>query len=256
MKNKILGIASAILLLTLNQLSLANTCAPGPCCPPADPCCYNPCCPSNWYVAASGSVAWHNNLKFQNSFIDEDAGGVSVTGKFKRHFKVGGGAAGSIGYIFNICNCWDLRLEGEVLWRRNSLKNIHFTEIENGVTLDSTTRSASGHTQDIALMANLLADFPLFCDLGLYIGGGIGVSFNQLTLSSIQGRSISATKNNDELFAWQGMGGLYYNICPNIALTVGYRAFATQKVTTSNLNLKSTNIPLTQSIDIGLRFRF
>lgn len=253
MKNKILGIASAILLFTANQLSLANTCAPGPCCPPADPCCYNPCCPSNWYVAASGSVAWHTNHKFNTSGLDDE--GIPFTLDTSRKYKVGGGAAASVGYIFNICNCWDLRLEGEVVWRRNSLKNINSNFTSAGVTLAETV-AASGHTQDIAIMANLIGDFPLFCDLGLYLGGGIGVSFNQLVLTSENGDPISPSKQNDELFAWQVMGGFSYKICPNIDFTIGYRLFATQKVETPGAHIKSKDIPLTQSLDLGLRFRF
>lgn len=226
MKNKLLAFTYAMIIVASNQLAVANCCSPSY-------CSTDPCCPSNWYIAASGSVAWHNDHKFT---IPD----LSAT----RDYKVGGGAAASIGYIFDICNQWDLRLEGEVLWRRNSLKNQTFFGAGT-----SRIVPASGHTQDIALMANLIADIPLFCDIDFYIGGGLGISFNQLTLSP-----ANSTKKSSQLFAWQGMTGLSYNICQSIALTAGYRIFGTEKVSTPG-GTKSSNVPFTQSIDIGLRFR-
>lgn len=237
MRNKLLPFIFATITLASQQLSLAN-CAPN---------CYStdPCCPSNWYVAASGSVAWHNDHKFTStSGIEIDIA--------TREYKIGYGAAASLGYIFNLCNCWNLRLEGEVVWRRNSLKNETLTFVDENI---STTRPANGYTQDIALMANLITDFPLFCDLNGYVGGGLGISFNQLDMSSVNGISQSPSKKSNELFAWQVMAGLAYNFCPNVALTAGYRLFATEKVTTPQANIKSNKIPLTQSIDIGLRIR-
>lgn len=237
MKNKFLALAFVIIISAANQLSIAS-CGNLDCnCPP--PCC----CLSNWYIAASGSVAWHNDHKFIDTGVEED---IFFTSRSSRHYKVGGGAAASIGYIFNTCDYLNLRLEGEVVWRRNSLKNENFVDIENGVEIENVTERKTGYTQDLGLMANLIADLPLLCDLDFYFGAGLGVSFNQLKLDK---------KNNDELFAWQVLAGFAYKICPNIALTAGYRLFATDKVKTANIGLKCRDIPLTQSIDIGIRFR-
>lgn len=246
MKNKLLTLTSIVIFITANQLSLANCGNPDCNC---DPCyCTDPCCPSNWYVAASGSVAWHNDHKF-----------VSVVGietdKGIRNYKVGGGATASLGYIFNLCNCWNLRLEGEMVWRRNSLKNENLILIDNDIIISDTTSRAKGYTQDIGLMVNLITDFPIYCNLGGYLGGGIGISFNKLVMSSLNGVVQSPSKSSDELFAWQILTGLFYTICPNIAITAGYRLFATEKVETPSAHIKSKHIPLTQSIDIGLLIR-
>lgn len=232
MKMKLLALVFSTLIVASSQFSLANC---GPTCYSSDPCC-----PCNWYIAASGSVAWHNHQTFD----------VTPNLSFKRNYKVGGGAAVSVGYIFDICNCWNLRIEVEGVWRRNSIKDLTVSGFGT-----SFTTPASGHTQDTAIMANLIADFPFACCWNFYIGGGLGVSFNKLTISipNTTGTSVSTTTSNNSLFAWQGLGGLSYDICQNIALTAGYRIFGTEKRTTGGI--KSNNIPLIQSVDLGLRFR-
>lgn len=243
MKNKLLPIVFSAIMFVLNQVSLGD-------CGNLDCSCPEPSgCFSNWYIGGSGSIAWHNNHDFT------DIVNFSDTIKTSRDYKVGGGAAASLGYFFNVCDCWELRLEGEVIWRRNSLKSQREIFIIDGVPLVDDTFPANGYTQDIGLMVNCIADFPLYSDYVGYIGGGGGISFNQLVMTSVDNTPIPLSKNKDELFAWQVMGGIYYNICSNIAFTVGYRLFGTQKVETPNLHLKSKNIPLTQSVDIGILFR-
>src|SRR6188768_3098898 len=98
MKNKLISIITAGVMLSLTQVANADNCAAP--------------CSSNWYLAASGSVAWHNGLK---AWSDEDDINLSV------NYKTGWGAAASVGYIFELCNEWDLRVEEEFLFRRNKL---------------------------------------------------------------------------------------------------------------------------------------
>lgn len=218
MKKKILGIiAGGIMLLSANAVHAGYWGL------------------DNWYIAGSGSVAWHNDHEFKNS-----SGAIQ-----KRDYKIGGGASASVGYIFDLCNCWKLRLEEELVYRRNSLDTITV----------STSDNSTGHTQDIALMTNLLLDVPLQCGFGLYAGGGIGVSFNKIEFTNQGGLPVTPKDiSRDELFAWQLMSGIYYDITPCIALTAGYRFFATEKVC-NRVGLKSQDIPFTHSIDFGISFK-
>lgn len=251
MKKKLLKIFTAsTLILASTPLIQAQTCgAPAPCGPPCAPCYYDPCA-CNWYLAASGSVAWHNNLKFVNNEL-----GISANAKYK----TGWGAAVSLGYIFDLCNCWDFRLEAEFVYRRNKLKNFNVVIDEETINIPFN----NGHIEDRAIMANLLLDIPLFCDLGAYVGGGIGVTFNKrkgnitgIDPATDEPFSITVSSNKT-LFAWQLLAGLSYCICPNITFTTGYRLFATSKAKGGrDFDVKSSHIPLTHSVDFGLRFRF
>lgn len=236
MKNKIFALIVVGVMVVMNQVSHASC---GSACGPCGPVCGpNPCCPcNNWYVAGSGSVAWHNALKFQ-----ENAASLSV------NYKTGWGAAASVGYLFDMCNGWDLRLEGEFVYRRNNLKNVTFTV----PGIFSGTGSIHGHNQDAAIMANLIADMGLFCDWSFYLGGGIGASFNKLS-ATVFGVNGSRSQT---LFAWQFLTGLSYCICQDVSLTVGYRLFGTTKSDLAIAGIRAHHSPLTQSVDIGLRFGF
>lgn len=232
MKNKLLGIiAGSLLLCSLTQANAGLFCL------------------DNWYISASGSVVWHDDLDF-NTPATATSGPISS----HREFKVGGGAAASIGYIFCLCDGWRLRLEEEVVYHRNSLDKASETIVLAGTpfVIDGPV---SGHTQDLALMTNLLLDVPLGCNLGAYLGAGIGVSWNELRLSRIGDEVFSPATAKDEYFAWQFMAGLYYEFYPCIALTAGYRLFMTEKVKSAVGRVKSDDFPMTHSIDIGLMFR-
>lgn len=239
MKNKLLKIVIAsITLISVQVAAFGGACAVGaggvPVCPVA-------CC-SNWYIGGTGSVAWHNDFAF-------DTGIRSVSFEYK----TGWGAGASVGYIFDLCNQWDMRLEGEFLYRRNNFKQLNVGAFGNFDP--AKTIAINGHNRDAALMANLIFDAPLSCDLSLYFGGGLGVSFNQLELRDTTSTYKETHKEN--LFAWQGLAGFAYNVCPNVALTLGYRIFCTEKGDQKFLLgvFEPKHIPMTQSVDFGLRFR-
>lgn len=222
MKNKFLTIFTFAILFITHQQSLAYF-----------------LCSENWYVAGSPTINWHTRHKFPNSKIDS-------VNQDRRTYKWGGGCNISFGYIFHPYTQWNLRLEEEIVYRRNALSRI-----------GSNNLSAVGRTQDIALMTNIISDIPLtpLCPwLALYFGGGLGISFNELKITSIETLPLSHHKAHTQYLAWQIMSGFSFNISPGIDLTAGYRLFGTQKVHTPKGG-KSKDIPLTQSIDLGMRFR-
>lgn len=198
-------------------------------------------CTENWYVAGSPTINWHTVHKFSHSKIDPR----DSNRRDRRTYKWGGGFNVSFGYILHPYTFWNLRLEEEILYRRNALSRF-----------GNRSLSAVGETRDIALMTNLISDIPLnpICPwIAFYFGGGIGISFNELLITSIQMVPLKGHKIREEYFAYQLMSGFSFNISPGIDLTAGYRLFATAKVRTRKGG-KSKDIPLTQSIDLGMRF--
>lgn len=254
--NKLKAIlATSLFALVLNQFSYSYV-----------DCGVDSCC-SNWYIAGSGSVAWHNNTRFNDA--DDDI-------NFNLKYKTGWGAAASIGYIFalcdpcdpcNLCSPWDLRLEAEFVYRRNRVKSNSVNGDVDffGILVPGSVAVTGGHNQDSAIMANLILDGPLFCDLSFFVGGGIGASWNRIKANGnvsvldvpIATFDLSAKKT---VFAWQVLAGLSYCICPGISLTAGYRWFATTKPSYGRdfefRGVKQSHIPMTHSVDLGLRFQF
>jgi opacity protein-like surface antigen len=219
MKNKFVIIFALGLFFTANQPAFA----------------YFFCSP-NFYLAGSTSIEWHTN----HHFPDSDR--FSILGN-KRTYKYGGGANISLGYIFDeLYKQWDLRIEGEIVYKRNALSKIQ------------KNLSAVGRTQDIALMANVFTDIPLWYCLDLNVGAGIGISFNELKLASVNGFPIFPDIHHDEILAWQVLCGITVNLFPDVALTAGYRLFGTEKVRTPH-GIKCKELPLTQCLDFGMRFR-
>lgn len=219
MKNKFLTILTLGIFFITNQSAFA----------------YFFCSP-NFYLAGSTSICWHTNHHFPKKKLFSPL-------ERKRTYKNGGGFNVSLGYIFvDLYRQSDLRLEGEIVYKRNALSKVW--DNHQGV----------GRTQDIALMANLITDIPLWYCFDLNVGAGIGISFNELKLASINGFPILPHTHHDEILAWQVLCGLTANIFPDVALTAGYRLFGTQKVSTPR-GVKCRDIPLTHCLDFGMRFR-
>lgn len=233
MKNKLFGIIAGSLLLFCNNFTYAGFWG------------LNNCSCGQWYVAASGSVVWHDELEFRgpNEFS-------SIT-----NYKTGGGAAASLGYLFCLCNGWDLRVEEEILYRRTSLDKGTIRFVSGGTIL-ADIGPGSGHIQDTALMTNVLLDIPIAYNIGVYLGTGIGVSFNEVKFSNIGALAVPfSNTSKDELFAWQLMIGFFYDFNRCLSLTAGYRLFMTEKIGDSSSTVKSREASKISSIDIGLMFR-
>lgn len=187
----------------------------------------------NWYLQATSSYGWHNKSKI-NAFEQTH----------KEHQKRGFGGALAIGYILD---CWRLELEGS--HRYNGYKS----------------KSAVGIKSNSSLMANVYYDIPVTDLISIYFGAGAGIS-------SVNGQSIKSHSDDskfvkfkkkrghlDTVFAWQAMSGISYAISDNVDLIAGYRLFATAKPTIAKIGkekIKLKNIPVTQSVELGLRFKF
>lgn len=188
-----------------------------------------PCKENNWYIQANGSLGWHNDSKFS---YNKD--------RLSERQKPGFGGSVAVGRIIE-----NWRLELEASYRENSSKS------------KLTTSNTS-------LMLNGYCDMPVMEDLSFYIGAGAGISSVNGKVHRVEFENTSAEfpkdKNNlDTVFAWQLMSGFSYALSDEWDLILGYRLFATAKPTLAkfhNEKLKMTKMPLSNNVELGLRFKF
>lgn len=192
---------------------------------------YCPQCPQehDWYAQATGSFGWHNDskFKFNKSTLQERQ-------------KTGFGGSIAIGRIID---AW--RLELEASYRENSSKS------------KLTTSNTS-------LMANVYYDIPAMECLSFYIGAGAGISSVNGKVNDVEFKQGSTqfkkrSGHLDNVFAWQIMAGATYALSEDWDLVAGYRLFGTAKPTLAKLGndrLKMTSRPISNNVEIGLRFKF
>lgn len=251
---------------------------------PCDTSCNVGCYCADWYLATRGALTWHNTGKIHGPL------GSGVT-----RFDVGGSASVAIGYNLP---CWNLRIEGEGLYQRNSVKTVALNGLDPAFFDGLATVGncvANGASTDFALMANLFYDYCLTQCVKLYVGAGLGVSFNRLRVStdnqpvpmpgatvpigvislSQVGKNIAQVYNaigqpqlaalastlhetdTNTVFAWNIMAGFTYALNPCWNLDLGYRLFVTSKLSYNRqAGFGKTNTPIVNRAEIGLRYAF
>lgn len=141
---------------------------------------------------------------------------------------------GFLGYDFGN----HFRLEGEIFYRENELRN------GGGEAPQAGTSS---------LMFNGFYDLPLTGPFHLYFGGGLGAGSAELTTVSL-GQSINEIQS---IFAYQLETGIGWNFHSNFNLSLGYRFF---DATTPEFDLPSgdqVRMELShQEFLFKLRYRF
>jgi len=209
MKNKIIGLLLAFTLIGAAFSYAENR-----------DCCDKP----NWYVSATGSFGWHNDIKEKDVFGHE----------FKFSFKNNYGGSLAVGYIVDQ---WRLEIEGS--YRTNKFDK---------VTLSGQTAALSNLSlDDRTLMVNLFYDIPVYDCITLYVGGGLGIDWVNFKYK-YQGTTY--TISSDTCFAYQLMAGVAYGLTEQVDLTLGYRLFGRTYADSVQ------NAPISNNIELGLRFKF
>ena len=141
------------------------------------------------------------------------AGGVPVA---HARFDSGFAAGARAGYEWGP---W--RFEEEYVYRNNDLNHLDV----GGANLHGVSGSRESH----AIMTNLLYDINLGWPVTPHIGVGVGaVDIIDNVHAAGLGRGFSA---NDWQFGYQAIGGLRYNLTPNVALDLDYRYLGTTEAT-------------------------
>lgn len=163
-------------------------------------------------------------LSFYGVYQDDQEfdtrGGASR--EFEYHLGVGFG--GAFGYAFG----GGLRAEAEFAARSNSVDEV----------------GISGEYNSYAFMANGVFDFPTNSKFQPYVGGGVGMV--HVTDSDVK----------DQVFGYQFLAGVNYNVTDNGQFVIGYRYLGTNDAKLKT-NTKITDASYeTQNIELGYRFKF
>lgn len=207
-------------------------------------------CLENWYIGGSGSIAWHNDLRFFGSLRGEDSYGT-------RTFKKNWGGNFSIGYLIQGLECVDIRIEGEFIYRTHKLYKTRSKVCERR-RCSSEDTLGNGRIKDAAVMGNLIADipFPFASCLNFYFGLGVGASHNRISMKGNERHLVKPPfSRNSWLVAGQLLAGLSYQLSSCTVVTLGYRLFSTGEILSERSLAKSINRPYIQSVDLGLRFQ-
>ena len=133
-----------------------------------------------------------------------------------------------------------IRGELEFGYRNNEVKN---------VDLGSFDGNPDVSIEAYSIMANVIYEF----DYNLFIGDAKRPSaFRPFLGFGFGGAAISDDHDNDEVFAYQAIGGLTYELTDNWFLTATYAYFTTDKPDFGGYRFTYYN----QSLMGGIRFRF
>lgn len=168
---------------------------------------------NGWYVGAEGGA----NFVPEETFKAGDG-----TNSWKESHDTGYGLLGQAGYGFG-----PLRAEGELGWRSNGVSKA----TQNGLV------TGNGDLDVISLMANVYYDVNTGTAFTPYVGVGIGganLRAHHIRGTAANGASGTLTKDDDYVFAYQGILGGSYAINDALSLNADYRYFRT---TEANLKL-------------------
>ena len=161
-------------------------------------------------------VGVHAGANFKHELHgDVSAPGISQPFSLSSHpgFMVGG----TLGYRWTT----GLRVEGEVTYRRVANDDVSFGMGSGDI---------NGNQDSVAFMLNGLYDFKLAERWRPYLGVGIGVSVNGLTVTSIGTPKFDFANDSSAAFAYQGIAGIDYSLTGNLSLGLQYKVFGTTGV--------------------------
>ncbi len=131
------------------------------------------------------------------------------------NFKTGYMVGGFVGYRW----CEGFRVEGEVSYRRNTLKSVDvsYSDFEGDSEFSDTVsiERVHGHHSLVTYMANLLYEIDTCSSFTPYVGAGIGYG-HEITKTGL-------CEDKDNGFAWQAIAGVEYTILPCTDLAIEYR---------------------------------
>lgn len=183
-----------------------------------------------WYIAGTGDIVWHNDLKFKPS-----GGGFT---KFR--YDAGIGVSTAIGMLLRE---WRLEIEGTYM--RNDLRRLSI-KTPNGIKESGRT---SGNIRNFAMMLNGYWDIRIPNSFWIvYVGGGIGVACHHREAVDFTGLFV---KKDETLFAWQVKAGVSYEIVDHTFLTLGWKLFSTPKLHAHRS--RSDDIILVNCMEFGVR---
>ncbi len=188
-----------------------------------------------------GGGAWYLGAKVGGNWMANDSHitGYAPYGVQSGHVQYDDGYIGALEGGFAMNN--GLRLELEGSYRYNQV---------NGV---SPFGAGRGVMRNYAAMTNALYELPIDFPLHPYVGAGVGAADYAPDHIRGDGEVYPGYVSGDRWgFAWQAIGGVSYDLDPNLALTLEYRYF--ERVGDHPVGVN--NDYETHSALVGLRYTF
>lgn len=129
-------------------------------------------------------------------------------------------------------------------------------DTSNGIAGQGAGVRLHGDVTSLTGMLNAYYDFPEFGRFQPYIGGGIGVAYNQV--DTVSGGGVTLRGEDTTEFAWQAGLGVAISILPGIALDVGYHYvdLGTLKTRESGSSAATSSDLSAHEVTAGLRIGF
>jgi OmpA-OmpF porin, OOP family len=185
--------------------------------------------PNPWYVSVGAGAAWYLDQK--------------VTGAPSGKISTDTGYTGNVSIGRYIDDIRVVRLELETLYSDADANNFGGAKI-------------SGDIANLGVMLNLLYDIHTDSSWIPYIGGGIG--YGHVDMNNITQNGVVAIDGTDDTFAYQFKAGIAYQFNPSMAVTAGYRFYATNNLSFGGQpggTVKTEGVKL-QGAELGFRFHF
>lgn len=175
-------------------------------------------------------------------------GGMRLRGKHSTGYVIGG----AIGYALPN----DLRIEGELAFRRASLKRLTMVDDGGDGSLNGAAADASGKTKASSVMINGFYDLHLDHGITPYLGGGVGLA--RVDVSARQdAEGVPSVDDADTGFAWQIAAGIGFRVVDNTSLFADYRYFQTTNSSHDNSDgIRFRSTFKSHNLSVGVRFSF
>jgi opacity protein-like surface antigen len=188
-------------------------------------------------------------LRLAGSFVlQQDADLLSVGGvplSATQDFSTGFGVQAGVGYTFAWETGPSVSLEFEYSFRTAQIEQ---------VSAPPLSLPATGQNESHSLMFNVIGGIDIIGGLGLYAGGGFGVSItnSDLTVDLGGGSFASFPGDTDTTISWQAMGGVQWAFGAHFVLYSGVRFFDAGTVEFETFQSDNSSV----SIELGLRYYF
>jgi OmpA-OmpF porin, OOP family len=192
------------------------------------------------YLSAAGGTAWTPDSALTKSGV-----------KAKVSYNLGANGLFAVGYRYN-----NWRADGTLGYIYNNADNVKFS----GAQTDNTKHKANGHLSIVTYLINGYYDIDTSSNLVPYVGAGVGGAYLDLD-GKVKTDGVSA-KGTDNVFAYQGIVGLGYQITPNWRADANYhylgmaKATFTGKVNGGNTKYRLSDTFKTNLFNVGVSYFF
>ena len=180
-----------------------------------------------------------------DSLLDGDVSQAGLSGEVSADLGYTAGATVGLQFMHNI------RADVELIYRRADLDNLTVSAF--GL---SASGAIDGNVTTIAAMINAYYDIPLG-RLKPYVMVGAGAARVEVNDIKVAGTAGNAPDFDDDVFAFQGGGGVAVNVVGNLDLTLNYRYFQTEDPTFDGTAGGPTDAEYrVHSVTAGVRYWF